>query len=75
LPVVSKRLVQKEIDSPNGKQKDKSLKPIAQGSAKKRHQVTGVRYKDQILSGVKSRILTTDNRQQITDNNPIFPLP
>ncbi|MDP3467569.1 MAG: hypothetical protein Q8S11_04510 [Daejeonella sp.] len=67
LPVVSKRLVQKEIDSPIWKQKDESPKPIAQGSAQKRHQVTGVRNKDQILSGVKSRIPTTDNRQQITN--------
>lgn len=66
LPVVRKGLVQKEIDSPNGKQKDERPKPIAQGLVQKRHQVTGVRHKDQILSGVKSRFLTTDNRQQIT---------
>ncbi|MCF8451741.1 MAG: hypothetical protein K9G42_00985 [Pedobacter sp.] len=59
LPVVSKRLVQKEIDSPNGKQKDESPKPIAQGPMQKG-------YQEGALLGAKSVFLTTDNRQLVT---------
>lgn len=66
LSVVSKGLVQKEIDAPNGKQKDESPKPIAQGSLQKRYQVTGIRYQEGVGLGAKSSFPTTNNQQLTT---------
>jgi len=63
LLVVSNRLVQKEIDSPNGKRKDKSPKPIAQGSLQKRYQVSGIRCQEGVGLGAKSSFPTTNNQQ------------
>lgn len=63
LLVVSNRLVQKEIDAPNGKQKDESPKPIAQGSLQKRYQVSGIRYQEGVGLGAKSSFPTTNNQQ------------
>jgi len=69
LPVVSKRLVQKEIDSRIWKQKDESPKPIAQGSAQKRHQVTGVRVEESLKLKAESRKREAEFSKQTTQSS------